>query len=462
MGRRGTEIVDRKRARASPQWRLAGGQEAMAAGSVIVLLCLACAGSAWAQSSKPTVRHHRVRVEEGLSTAIARAEAAIDKKDYATAEQALHEAIKQDANSYRAWFDLGFVYTALHRDADAIAAYRKSVAANPNVFESNLNLGLMLARSTDPEAAKYLRAATGLKPSAKPEEGLYRAWVSLGQVLEDKEPREAIAAFRKAAELKPDDSEAHLMAAAVAEKTGDLASAEQEYKAAAARDPKSADALAGLAYIYSKTQRLPEAEDELRKYVTLDAQSAKAHLQLGRVLAGEGKTDEAEAEIEKALQLSPADAQAEREIAMLYAANKQFAKAEPHFRAALQKQPNDAELHHRLGTALLEQRKFAEAQKELLAAVNLKPDLGIAYGDLALAASENKDYPLTIKALDARARYLPEIPATLFLRATAYDHLGAHKEAAASYHRFLAAANGKFPDQEWQARHRLIAIEPKR
>jgi tetratricopeptide (TPR) repeat protein len=115
-----------------------------------------------------------------------------------------------------------------------------------------------------------------------------------------------------------------------------------------------------------------------------------------------------------------------------------------------------------LGASLLAQKKFGEAQKELLAAIKLKPDYGIAYGDLAFAASENKDYALAIKALDTRARFLPELPATLFLRATAYDHLRAHKQAAAAYRQFLEAANGKFPDQEWQARHRLIAIEPKK
>jgi hypothetical protein len=49
-----------------------------------------------------------------------------------------------------------------------------------------------------------------------------------------------------------------------------------------------------------------------------------------------------------------------------------------------------------------------------------------------------------------------------FLRATAYDHLGDKKQAAADYHLFLDAANGKYPDQEWQATHRLIAIEPKK
>ncbi|MFZ0286735.1 MAG: hypothetical protein WAL32_16025, partial [Terriglobales bacterium] len=111
---------------------------------------------------------------------------------------------------------------------------------------------------------------------------------------------------------------------------------------------------------------------------------------------------------------------------------------------------------------LLKQRKFPEAEQECLAAVKLKPDLGEAYGDLAVAAVANKDYELAIKAADARARFLPEIPISYFLRASAYDHLREFKPAAQNYHKFLEVANGQFPDQEWQARHRLIAIEPKK
>src|SRR5207248_11506943 len=106
--------------------------------------------------------------------------------------------------------------------------------------------------------------------------------------------------------------------------------------------------------------------------------------------------------------------------------------------------------------------KYDQAQEEFLAAVTLKPDMGAAYGDLAVAANESKNYPLTLKALDMRAKYLPEIPVSYFLRATAYDHLRDRKQAAENYHRFLELADGKFPDQEWQARHRLIAIEPKK
>ena len=112
-----------------------------------------------------------------------------------------------------------------------------------------------------------------------------------------------------------------------------------------------------------------------------------------------------------------------------------------------------------------------DAEKEFAIAVKLKPDFGEAYGNLAFAASENKEYPLVIKALDIRAKLMPETAITYFFRATAYDNMwlatghgngNDRKQAAVNYHLFLKAANGKYPDQEWQAKHRLIAIEPKK
>ena len=37
-----------------------------------------------------------------------------------------------------------------------------------------------------------------------------------------------------------------------------------------------------------------------------------------------------------------------------------------------------------------------------------------------------------------------------------------YKGAALNYHKFLEVANGGFPDQEWQARQRLIVMERKK
>ena len=168
-------------------------------------------------------------------------------------------------------------------------------------------------------------------------------------------------------------------------------------------------------------------------------------------------------EIQSALKLAPADSDAQREIADLYASAGKNDLAESTYRALVTAQPTDPELHRGLGQALLRQKKFPEAQQEFLAAVRLKRDWPDVYVDLAFAASENKNYELTIRALNGRAMLNAEMPAIcFFLRASAYDHLRDYKQAAVDYHHFLDVANGKYPDQEWQATHRLIAIEPKK
>jgi predicted Zn-dependent protease len=178
-------------------------------------------------------------------------------------------------------------------------------------------------------------------------------------------------------------------------------------------------------------------------------------------LAAEGKNEEAIAELQAGAKFAPADASLQRDLADLYVAAGKNDEAEKAYRILLAAQPNDAGLHDALGQSLLRQKKFVDAQKEFLAAVKLKPDYGEAYGDLAFAASQNNDPGLALKALDARAKLLPESAITYFMRASAYDHLLDVKKAVANYHLFLQGANGKYPEQEWQAKHRLIALESK-
>jgi len=424
------------------------------------------------QTSKPTVRHHRVEVaDDQFPPELRQGEDALDKKDYATAEKLLTALTAKDPKSYRAWFDLGFVYTAQGRDDEAIAAGRKAVAAKSDVFESNLNLGLMLARANNQEAETFLRAATKLKPTDRAEEGLGRAWFSLGRVLEASKPEEAASAYREAIRVQPKAAETHLALGAVLEQQKDEKGAEQEYQqaltltSAPGGEPSNdtqGQAVTALANLYMEEKRFPEAEAMLRRLTGAHGEDAVLHVQLGRVLAAAGKYDEASTEMEVGRKLAPNDASVVRDLADLYLLSKKNSAAEPLYRELVKSKPRDADLHHSLGKSLLDQRKFPEAQAEFLAAVNLKPDFGEAYGDLAVAADQNKAYGLVVPALDARAKFLPELPFGYFLRATAYDHLRDRKNAAIQYHKFLDAADGKFPDQEWQAKHRLIAIEPKK
>lgn len=410
-----------------------------------------------------SVHHTTVAEEVAPPTELAKAEGLIDKRDYTAAEPLLRKVVNDDSANYVAWFELGFVENGLGKTDDSIAAYRKSVAAKADVFESNLNLGLQLAKSGQADAEQYLRVATQLTPTSHLAEGRARAWLSLAHVLESAKPDEAIAAYRQAELLQPKDPEPHLAAGLLLEKQENFADAESEFKRALALDPAgSSDAVTGLANIYMRGHRLPEAEAELRKLVAAHPDQADAHIQFGRVLAAEGRNDDAISELQAGAKLAPADVSLQRDLADLYFIAKKNDLAEAAYRVLLAASPNDAALHQDLGKALIEQKKFIDAQKELLLVVSLKPDLGSAYGDLAFAASENKNYPLTIKALDTRAKYLPEEPVTYFLRASAYDHLKDYKRAAENFHLFLNTAHGKYPDQEWQAKHRLIAIEPKK
>jgi tetratricopeptide (TPR) repeat protein len=433
-----------------------------AAGLALLAVLAIVQGPSAAQTGK-AVRHHKIAVEDPSSPPeITQAESAIEKKDYATAEPLLRKVVDRDPKNYAAWFDLGFLYNAVGRSDDSIAAYRKSVDAKPDVFESNLNLGLMLARAGQPDAEQFLRAATKLRPTANEAQGRARAWASLAHVIEATKSDEAIEAYRQAAALQPKDPEPHLAAGALLEKENHFADAEEEFKKARVIDPSSSNALAAVANLYMRGHRFTDAEDVLRQLVTLHPNDAGAHMQLGRMLAADGQNDGAIVELQSALELDPKDAAARRDLADLYSSGKKYDQAEAQYRALIASNPNDAELHQGLGHALLEQRKFPEAQQELVAAIKLKPDLGSAYWDLAVAGNETKNYQLAIKVLDDRAKFAPEMPLSYFLRATAYDHLRSKKQAAENYHRFLEVADGKFPDQEWQARHRLIAIEPNK
>jgi tetratricopeptide (TPR) repeat protein len=412
-------------------------------------------------NSSETVRHTRVREESAGSAELAQAEDLIQKKNYPAAEPLLRQAVEMDSGNYVAWFDLGFVENGLGKSQESIAAYRKSVAAKPDVFESNLNLGIELAKSGQLEAEQFLRAATQLKPSGPVAESHARAWISLGQVLEKLKPEEAIAAYREAATLRPKDAEPHLQAGLLLEKQQKFAEAEAEYKQALAIEP-SPDAITGLANIYMRGRRLPEAEEYLKQLVQARPQQAEGHVQLGRVLAAENKNDAALTELQTGAKLAPNDLAIQRDLAELYSTTGKNDQAESAYRALLTAQPENAELHDGLGKSLMRQKKFPAAQAEFLAAVKLKPDFGEAYGDLGFVAGENNDFPLALKAHDSRAKFLPEMPMTYFLRASAWDHLKDFKKAAANYHLFLDASGKKDPDLEWKARHRLIAIERKK
>jgi len=423
---------------------------------------LGCSMSLAQPQTDKVVRHHTVAVEKDsdASALLDQAEPLLAKGDYTNAEPLLRKATTQDPKSYAAWYDLGYTEQELGRTADAISDYKRSVEIDPKVFETNLNLGVALATSGEREqATKYLRAATELQPLSKPEQGKEHAWVALGKVQLNSDPQAAEHAFLEATKLVPQDPEPHLQLGGMYEAASKLEEAKAQYQQALnnASNEARAHALRGLVNIAIASKQYRDAETNVRQYLAVAGSDSQAHLLLGRLLAAQGKNEEAVEQLNAAPDLNGRSILEEK--ADLLTQLHRDAEALPIYKQLVEQNAGDAKLRYDYGVALMHQRQFPPAQEQLLAAVKLNPNMGNAYGDLAVVASENQQYDLTLKALEVRTKLLGDNPGTYFLRATALDHLRRFPEATENYRQFLAAAGGKYPDEEWKARHRLIAIQ---
>jgi predicted Zn-dependent protease len=130
--------------------------------------------------------------------------------------------------------------------------------------------------------------------------------------------------------------------------------------------------------------------------------------------------------------------------------------------ALLAASPEDPDLLVSHGQNLIRQLKNAEAFTVFDKATRLDPANADGWSGLAFAASKTGQPSITLHALTMRSKYLPEVPSTYFLWATAYDTLHDKAAAVTYYHHFLEAAAGKFPNQEWQARQRILLLENKK
>ncbi len=404
--------------------------------------------------------------DPGSSPEVELAEAALQRRDFSGAEALLQKAVAAKPDDYRAWFDLGYIYKNTQRPQDAVAAFRKSVALKPDFFESNFNLGFLLrdwprAGQSTKESEKYLSAATQLTPSAHPQESLMCAWLTLGLVqVWAGGTADGLLSFAEASKLYPNDPEPHILAGKYSENNNPERAA-IEYKKALELDSTSRDAFLGLDRIYESQKNYAEAEIWLRKLEASDPDDPAPRLYLGQALSVEGKYDQAVEQLKEELQIHPQNGAAALELAKVYAKAGEDAEAEQQFRIVVGTQPQNAEAHYAFGSLLMQEKNYPEAQQELTTTINLTRDFIDAYGDLAAAANANKNYSLALQVLDDRARMQADPPAICFLRATTYDNLKDVPKAVEYYQKFLAEDGGKFPDQARQARHRLIAIDPR-
>lgn len=418
--------------------------------------------------------------QSSSDTQLAAAETALEHADYPAAIAALKPLAAAQPHNPHILYDLGFAQERVNDDTAAAAAYRAAIAADPSMAQPQLALGLLDARNGHLDAAhRELSAVSNLAGASSDVRA--RALRSLAVLDEHANPDAARDELLAALKLSPETPADILLSARLADHAGAFPDAEAAYRRYLAVNPHDSGATAGLAHSLTAQGKTPDAEALLTTALKQSPADPQILSELAAVYGAEGKPGEAIPLVEKLRASDPASASnpaLTRLLAHLYSLSGDYAKADPLLRQLIADNPNDPLLLDDLASALvastagspaaMQQQKFTEAQALLAKAVAMRArfpsdaEWGEAEGHLAFAASRNHDPRLTLQALAARATVLPNSPASLFLEATAHDALHQNKDAERAYRAFLSLASGKYPDQEFQARHRLIALERER
>lgn len=431
-----------------------------------VILLTACGALAQAGglppgSSDPDLRPVQPAKDKAPEL-IAKAEDAILGNNYQAALKLLAQAVAlapaKSAAAGRADYDMGYIHEQQGDSAAAESAYRAAIAADPNQFESHAALGRMLeAQSKWPEAQKELTAALLLQPASGDRNAILaatdRALAHVDAELHD--PSGASDALLTALQLSPEQPDDDILAAQLAAQEGNLDGAEDAYRKALRLDPQSQPAVEGLVHLLLQQQKFSEAATALAPFVQRDPKNAGLLAQYASALAAAGKTDAAIAQLQTLHAQSPGQTAVTRMLADLYASGGKPEQAAPLYASLLAADPKNADLLASAAENDIRLQNWQQAMQRFQRSVQLSPAHAEAWGGLAFAAWQLGQYPVTLSALAQRAKYSPPDAATLFLQATALDHLNHTQQAITAYQQFLTLANGHFAEEESQTRQRL-------
>ena len=407
-----------------------------------------------------------VNAPTSAATYLSEAETAIAHQEYDHAVALLNKAeAVEPAGSLenaRIAYDRGYIEQAQHQNATAEANYRKAEEIDPKQFEPHAALGHLLASQQQwAEARHELETAVALQPaSGDAQQMVASAARTLARVdAEMHDDAAASDALLVALQLTPEQPDDTLFAAQLAEDVGNYDGAGKEYQKILAKDPTSIAATEGLARALIHEGKFADAESVLHPALAQEPNDPTMLAFSVTVLAGQGNTSAAVSQLESLHQQNPDQPAVTRMLADLYSSAGQPDKAAPLYQQLLVSDGNNPDLLTATAQNLVRQQQWSQAVETFQKSLQIQPTQEDAWSGLAFAAWRAGQYPLVLTALDHRSQTLSDSAATLFLRATALDHLHQTKQAIQYYQKFLAVAHDQYPDEEQQTRQRLKALE---
>lgn len=375
---------------------------------------------------------------------------ALENEKYERAVELFSKAAAADLSDYAAHFHLGFAYSMLQRDPEAIREYRKVLELKPGLYQAQLNLGILLLRNRRPkEALPALEAAGAQKP------GEFRPFFYLAEAqFQSGDFAKAAESYGKALELDAKSAPAALGMARSFAKLGRPLEAIPHYRKAAELDPSYRDTLLELATVLESAQQGEEAIALYRQF----PDHAAAQERLGELLIETGKPREAILPLEFAVKQSPTAAN-RLALATAYLRSNETDKALGMLKEALRMEPADTRLRLHYGRVLRDQKNYAAAAEQFEAVARAEPQSVEVWNEVAAVRILLEKYDRALEALDKLKSLGAETASHYYLRALALDHMKVYKPALDNYQAFLAMSRNQHPDEEFKARERIKTIQ---
>lgn len=211
-------------------------------------------------------------------------------------------------------------------------------------------------------------------------------WSELGIILTRRQQPEAAAdAFSHAVELNPQDIGSMDDRAQVLAASGRAADAEREYRAALSISPHFGVAWLGLGQLLDAAGRKTEADECYRQALGNRVHRTADLAVLAAFFQQRNMFDVAATNYAAAARLDPLNPQLRLQAGRNFVALGRYTEAADQFREAAQLAPDLAEAHFLLGSVLGQQQMMAEAVREFQEALRLRPDLVQARVNLGVA-----------------------------------------------------------------------------
>lgn len=373
--------------------------------------------------------------DQKMDEAMAKAEEQLQKGKTEEALKTAQKVVTQNPSSPEAQIFLGRMLARTGSIEEAAAAFAKAVtisaAATPAVRAEALAqlAGTDLLRGSGADALEHAAKAAELNPTASTLAVLARAearasdatralatadkavaagataaaaHMARGEaLLALRKNDDAVAAFRKAAELDPKLTLAKVGLANALVAGGKAAEGLAEARKATEADPKSAEAFAalGLAVLADNPNNWGDAIGQAQQGAFLNPRNPAIQTAVGKIFEANGSLDQAAQSCKRAIEVDPKYVPALTALINVQARKGDSEGAIASAKALVAEQPQSGDAQLLLGRALLRKLEFVGAVAALEKAATLSPNLAEAHALLGTA------YQYSRKTTEAAAAY---------------------------------------------------------